>query len=113
MRDSSVRILVGGGIAAAALGFFIEVVLVTPLQAQTTIDAAKITCEELIDARAASPRTIFAWIIGYRSAKRDTTLIDSAALRNQARDLQRYCYQQKNSNVPVMKAIEELSADKK
>jgi hypothetical protein len=45
MRDSSVRIFVGGGIAA--LGFFIEVALVTPLQAQTAIDAAKITCEEL------------------------------------------------------------------
>jgi hypothetical protein len=95
MRNSSVRIFVSAGTATAALGFFLEVALVTPIQAQATIDAAKITCEELIDARAASPRTIFAWISGYLGAKRNTTLIDPESLRNKARDLQRYCYQQK------------------
>lgn len=113
MRHPSVRRFADAAIATVALGFSLEVALVTPLQAQTMIDGAKITCEELIDARDASPRTIFAWIIGYQSAKRDTTLIDPAGLRNQARDVQRYCYQQKNSKVPVMKAIDELLGQKK
>jgi hypothetical protein len=108
MCKSRLGIFVGGATATAALGFILEVALMTPLQAQTTIDGAKITCDELIDARAASPRTIVAWINGYLSAKRDTTLIDPRALRNQARTLERYCYQQKNFKVPVMKAIEEL-----
>jgi hypothetical protein len=87
--------------------------LMTRVQAQTTIDAAKITCDELTSARLASPRTIVAWISGYLGAKRDSTVIDPAGLRTHARELQRYCYQQKNFKVPVMKAIEELFGDKK
>jgi len=113
MRNSSARISVGNGIATVALGFFLEVASVMPLHAQVTIDGAKITCEELIDARDVTPRAIFAWIIGYLSAKRDTTLIDPAALRNQARDVERYCYQEKNFKIPVMKALEDLSGQRK
>jgi hypothetical protein len=103
----------GAGIAVAASGFIFVAVLMTPLQAQTTIDAAKITCDELISARVAPPRTIVAWISGYLGAKRDSTLIDPAGLRSHVRELQRYCYQQRNFKVPVMKAIEELFSDKK
>jgi HdeA/HdeB family len=113
MRKSRVGFFVGVGISVAASGFIFEVASVTPLHAQTTIDAAKVTCDELTSARAGPPRTIIAWISGYLGAKRDSTVIDPRALRNQVRELQRYCYQQKNFKVPVMKAIEELFGDKK
>jgi acid stress chaperone HdeB len=106
-------IFVAAQIGTVALGFLLQVSFRTPLQAQTTIDATKITCDEVIRARAAAPRTIIAWISGYLSAKLDTALIDPAALRNNARALERSCYQQKNFQVPVMKAIEELSGERK
>jgi hypothetical protein len=113
MRKSRVSNFLGAGMAIAVSGFIFEIALMTPLRAQTTIDAAKITCDELISARVAAPRTVVAWISGYLGAKRDSTVIDPAALRSHVRELQRYCYQQKNFKVPVMKAIEELFGDKK
>src|SRR5262249_34680669 len=108
MRRSRVGFFLGAGMAAAACGFIFGVAVTTPLWAQTTIDAAKITCDELTSARVAPPSTIVAWISGYLGAKRDSTIVDPAALRNRVRELRRYCYQQKNFKTPVMKAIEEL-----
>ena len=42
------------------------------------------------------------------NGKRDNALFDPAALRNNMRKLDTYCYQQKNLQVPLMKAVEDL-----
>jgi acid stress chaperone HdeB len=112
MRKSKIGLFVGAGLCLAGLALILEFSLIEPLEAQTSIDATKITCDELIRGRAAAPRTIVAWISGYMSAKRDTALIDPLSVRNHARELERYCYQQKNFKVPVMKAMEELAGQK-
>ena len=64
-------------------------------------------------AKGGFAREIAAWISGYVSAKRDTTIADRPALRGRIRELRDYCYEQKNYKVPVMKAVEELFGKKK
>jgi len=100
-------------IRIAALAFISAVSMTPPAHAQVTIDATKITCGEYTSPRVSTSKNIAAWISGYVNAKRDNALIDPAGLRDNMRKLDTFCYQQKNLQVPVMKAIEDLFGQKK
>ena len=89
-------------------GLVIVASLATAAQAQVTIDASKITCEQYVFSKVADPRSIALWMSGYYSGKRDTSIIDAQALRTTADRLDRFCRQQKNFKLPVMQAIEQL-----
>jgi acid stress chaperone HdeB len=76
-------------------------------QAQTTIDVAKITCEEFVTATTASPDNIAIWLSGYYHGKRGTTTIDVEQLKEQPLKILSYClYTDKGGT--VMEAIEKL-----
>ena len=100
-------------IRIAALTFIFGASMTQQVQAQVAIDATKITCGEYTSPKISTSKNIAAWISGYVNGKRDNALFDPAALRNNMRKLDTYCYQQKNLQVPLMKAVEDLFGEKK
>src|SRR4029079_1078632 len=79
--------------------------------AQVTIDVSKITCDQYVHT-ITTPRMIGAWLSGYYNAKRDNHIIDVRNFNANLRKLEKFCYQEKNFNIPVMQAIEQSGAVK-
>jgi len=82
--------------------------LTSPLQAQVTIDVAKINCDQYVHSKIATPNYIAAWLSGYYNAKQNNSVIDPQDMHEKVNKLEKYCYEEKNFKVPVMKAVEEL-----
>ena len=82
-------------------------VALSTAQAQTTIDVAKITCEQFVTAKVASPENIAIWLSGYYHGKRGSTIIDVQKLNEQPEKMMSYClYTDKGAT--VMEAVEKL-----
>ena len=75
-------------------------------QAQVTIDASRITCDQFVHSKVAPTRTIAAWLSGFYSGKRDSHLIDSQTFEANLSRLEQFCYEEKNFKIQVMDAIE-------
>jgi acid stress chaperone HdeB len=88
-------------------------VLAAPAEAQMTLDVSKITCDQYVHSKIATPNYIAAWMSGYYSAKRDDRVIDPQALQDNVSKLQHYCYEEKNFKVTVMQAVEQLFGTKR
>jgi acid stress chaperone HdeB len=86
--------------------------ILSTAQAQTTVDAAKITCEEFILLRIATPDRIATWLDGYYHGKRGNTTIDVEQLRDEPQDITLYCVSN-DKKATVMEAIEKLKASGK
>jgi acid stress chaperone HdeB len=82
--------------------------LVSPVQAQVTIDAAKITCDQFVHSSVGPTRTIAAWLSGFYNGKRDIRVIDSQNFEANLSKLEKFCYEEKNFKLPVMQAIEKV-----
>jgi len=78
-----------------------------------TLDVSKITCDQYVHSKIATPNFIAAWMNGYYSAKRDDRVIDPQALQDNVSKLQHYCYEEKNFKVTVMQAVEQLFGTKR
>jgi acid stress chaperone HdeB len=76
-------------------------------EAQVTIDATKITCDQFVHQKIGTPRVTGAWLSGFFHGKRDNGTIDLAGFDENLRKLESFCYQEKNFKMPVMQAIEE------
>jgi len=76
-------------------------------QAQTTIDVGKITCEQFILLKVASPEYIVIWLSGYYHGKKGTTTIDVQGLKDQPQKLTTYCLYEGRGGT-VMEAVEKL-----
>jgi acid stress chaperone HdeB len=87
-------------------GIILALFLVSGAQAQVTIDASKITCEQLVLYQITNSDYIAIWLHGYYSAKRDTTLVDTQAFKANANKVRTYC--RMNSKVTVMQAVEKV-----
>jgi acid stress chaperone HdeB len=79
----------------------------SPAQAQTTIDAAKITCKQFVLLQVASPDNIAIWLSGYYHGKRGSTSIDVEQLKEQAQKVRNYCIY-KDQGGTLMEAVEKL-----
>ena len=77
------------------------------LQAQVTVDFAKITCQQFLTDDVASSEYITAWLNGYYNGKRNNTVIDKGAMDKKVERLSEYCY--KNRETPVMDAIKDVA----
>ena len=77
-------------------------------QAQVTIDATKITCDQFVHSKVGTPRTTAAWLSGFYHGKRDNRIIDTQVLEENLSKLERFCYQEENFKLPVMQAIEQV-----
>ena len=77
--------------------------------AQTTVDVAKITCEQFIALKVASPDTIAIWLNGYYHGLQHKTIVDAQQLKDQSQNMISYClYQGKGGTVTIMDAAEKL-----
>ena len=88
--------------------FIIVACFATNAQAQVTIDASKITCEQFVYAKVASVRSIALWLSGYYGGKQGSPVIDTKALEENSAKLEAFCQHPKNSKLPVMQAVEQL-----
>jgi HdeA/HdeB family len=77
-------------------------------QAQVVVDVSKITCDQFVHAKIATPLYLAAWLSGYYNAKRNNRIIDLETLEDSVSKVKNYCYDEKNFKVPVMKAVERV-----
>ena len=77
-------------------------------QAQTTIDASRITCAQFVHSVVGNPRTLGAWLSGFYNGKRDNRVIGVQDFEENLSKLEQFCYQEKNFKMPVMQAIDKL-----
>jgi hypothetical protein len=82
-----------------------------PAKAQTTVDAAKITCEQWLTFKVADPDYIAIWLSGWYHAKQNSTLVGVQEFKANINQLKDACI--RNQNVPLMKIIEDYYASKK
>src|SRR5689334_17573793 len=59
--------------------------------AQTTIDVAKITCEQYVMFKVTDPRYIGIWLSGYYHAKQGSTVVDVDKLEENAKKVTDFC----------------------
>ena len=74
--------------------------------AQVTIDMSKVTCGQYVLYQIPHSDYIPFWLLGYYSAKRGTTIVDTQEFKANADKVKQYC--QINSDVPIMQAVERL-----
>ena len=89
-------------------GLMIVTCSVTNAHAQVTIDASKITCEQFAHSKIASVRTVATWLSGYYAGKQGNPVIDPNALEEKSVKLERFCQQEPNFKLPVMRAVEQV-----
>jgi len=75
-------------------------------QAQITIDASKITCDQFVHSKVGNPRTVAAWLSGFYHGQKGVTTVDMTAFDENVDQLEKFCYDEKNYHVRVMDAIE-------
>jgi acid stress chaperone HdeB len=79
-----------------------------PAAAQVTIDASQITCSQFVHHRIAPTRLIGAWLSGYYNGKADNRVLNMQTFQKKLGQLQSFCSREKNFDVPVMQAVEQL-----
>jgi acid stress chaperone HdeB len=89
-------------------GLFLVLSSVSTVQAQVTIDAGSITCDQFVHSKVASTRIVAAWLSGFYSGKRDNRVIDSQSFEANLSKLENFCYEEKNFKLPVMQAVEKV-----
>ena len=70
------------------------------MQAQETVDVAKITCEEFLMEKVAwTSREVVFWLSGYYHGKSNSTVVEIQTTRNNAEKVNSYCYQHREATV--------------
>ena len=87
-------------------GAILALFLASPAQAQVTLDASKITCDQFVHSKVGEPRIVAAWLSGFYNGKRNNAVIDSQNFEANLTKLVNFCYDEKNFKVPVMQAVE-------
>jgi len=90
----------------AAIAAAFVFVLASPVQAQVTLDAAKVTCDQFVRAKISDPKMTAAWLSGFYNGKRNKTVIDKQTFEANLTKLVNFCNDGKNGQVPVMQAID-------
>ena len=68
------------------------------MQAQETLDLAKITCEQFEGQQLASPsRDIVLLLAGYYNGKRNNTVIEPQKIKKEVQEVDAYCYQHRET----------------
>jgi len=81
------------------------------MQAQVTVDVVKITCEQLsMEELPFSSREVILWLSGYYHREHNNTVIEPGAIKRDASNLNRYCYQ--HGEMTVMDAIKNMGLGK-
>jgi acid stress chaperone HdeB len=79
------------------------------MQAQETLDLAKITCDQFMGEKLATPsRDIVMWLSGYYHGKHNNTIVQPQTLKQNEEKVYSYC--SRHSDTPVMDAVESMLA---
>ena len=71
------------------------------MQAQETLDLAKITCDQLQGEKLATPsRDIVLMLTGYYNAKRNNTVIEPQTVKKHEEEVDSYCYKHGQKFLP-------------
>jgi acid stress chaperone HdeB len=89
-------------------GLVLAIVSTASAQAQVTLDASKVTCDQFVHSKIGTPRVTGAWLSGFYNGKRDNRILDLQNYEGNLSKLEQFCYLEKNFKMPVMQAIEEL-----
>ncbi len=88
----------------ALLGLMITLLSMSGVQAQVTIDVAKITCEQFTQYKITNDESVAIWLSGYYNGRRGNTIIDPQTIKTNAGKVRTYCIM--TPDVTVMQAIE-------
>src|SRR5215472_437310 len=73
---------------------------VPTMQAQETLDLAKITYEQYsMEQLAATSRDIMLVLVGYYNGKRNNTIIEPQTIKKEEAKINSYCYQHREATV--------------
>jgi acid stress chaperone HdeB len=87
-------------------GAILALFLASPAQAQVTLDASIITCDQFVHSKIGAPRIVAAWLSGFYNGKRNNAVIDKQNFEANLTKVVNFCYHKKNYKVPVMQAVE-------
>ena len=76
------------------------------VQAQVTVDVAKITCRQYLTGKITTPRSVANWLSGYFHGERGDTTLDHGAMSTDVVKLDAFC--RKNHDVPLLEAARKL-----
>ena len=96
-------------VVGAAGAFF----LTSPVQAQVTLDATKVTCDQFVHAKVGSTRSVAVWLSGFYHGQRNNPIIDEQGFEDNVTKLISFCSEEKNFKVLVMQAVERAIASTK
>jgi hypothetical protein len=68
-------------------------------QAQATLDVSKITCEDYFMDKITFSQYVVMWLSGYYNGKRNNTIIEPDAVKQNEEKVNRYCYQHRETTV--------------
>ena len=89
------------------IGALVLFAQVPPMQAQETVDVAKITCEQLLGEKLASPsRDVVLWLSGYYAGKRNNTIAERQTIKKDEEKVNSYCFQ--HHETTVMDAVKNV-----
>jgi len=94
---------------ATRFGILAALLVFPAAQAQTTIDAANITCDQFIALKVASPDNILIWLSGYYHGKQGDTHLDVQQLKDQPQKVTSDCLFADRQRT-VMDAVENLQS---
>ena len=84
---------------------------VPTVQAQETVDVAKITCQQIIGEQLATPtHDVVMWLSGYYNGKRNNMTINIQTIKNDEEKVRLYCYH--NLEMTVLDAIKNVGLGK-
>jgi acid stress chaperone HdeB len=82
------------------------------MQAQETLDLAKITCDEVVGEKLATPsHDIVMWLSGYYHGKHNNTIVLRQTLKQNEEKVYSYC--SRHPDTTVMDAVESMLASDK
>jgi hypothetical protein len=77
------------------------------MQAQETVEVAKITCQQIIGEQLATPtHDVVMWLSGYYNGKRNNMTINIQTIKNDEEKVRLYCYH--NLEMSVLDAIKNV-----
>ena len=81
------------------------------MQAQETVEVAKITCQQIIGEQFATPtHDVVMWLSGYYNGKRNNMTINIQTIKNDEEKVRLYCYH--NLEMTVLDAIKNVGLGK-
>jgi hypothetical protein len=92
---------------AILFGLLLALPAAVPASAQVTLDVSKITCEQYLLARVATPEKIAIWLSGYFNGRRSNTVVDVKRLEDAEKRLTENC--RANYAKTVLQAAEEIA----